>query len=108
MIEILDDIASLEIKGDGTKSVLILCDRLERFMYGISGYKTKKGIFGSEEQVLIIHTNIIKETEDEFIHRTGVNCHIPSLNKTILQAEFNSIKEVLDSLGIFIHYKRQP
>ena len=94
MIEILDGIGSLEIKGEGTKRMLILCDRLERWDMGIEGFKVKKGlIFDSKEQVIIIHTNVEKEKEGEKDY------------DIVRKAEFNSIKEVLDSLGIIIHWR---
>lgn len=97
MIEILDEIASLEIKS-GDKRILIMCNRLERFEYGIIGYLIKKKFFGeSKEQVLIIHTNVerkIKETQDLK----------PNL-EVVTKANFNSIKEVLDSLCITINWR---
>ena len=106
MTEILDDVASLEIKGEGTNRTLILCNRLERFDYGIIGFKIIKRPFVTlTEQILTIHTNVIKENEDEFKKRKEPGVSTPDKGETILKAEFNSIKEVLDSLGIIIHWK---
>ncbi len=115
MIETLEGISSLEIKGEENKRILIFCDRLERWDYGIAGFKIKRGfqrgfLYNSMEQVLIIHTNMIKESEADFIKRKdecikSSSCYFDSKLETVCKAEFNSIKEVLDQLGIIIHWR---
>jgi hypothetical protein len=100
--EIIDGIFQLEICSKDNKRILVNCDSLERFQYGIVGFKRR---YFDKVQTIIINTNVIKESEEDWKKR-GKGVYKSFVNETCLPAEFNSIKEVLDSLGVIIHWKK--